>query len=401
MHKSLADAVRAAFEGEQVPFLARLVDAPSHTYAKHDVEAAALILDEAAAALGLVTTRVPCPEGRFADHRVYATPATGESDVALALVGHVDTVFPRSLDFLRFSREGDLVFGPGSLDMKSGLSEVLFALAALKTAAPAAFARLKARFVCVSDEEVGSPSSALAVYAGLAPRCSSALVFEAGREGDLVVTARKGSALFTVTAHGKAAHAGNKHAEGINAVHALALLVPRIEGLTDYERGITANVGLFSGGTAKNTVPERAECVVDVRFLKSADVPYIKEFFRDLASEPFAKAGGAVVPERLLQATFEVAGGVSRPPMEATSQTQALRERYERHAAAAGLQGGEASLQGGGSDANLLAAQGVPCIDGLGPYGKHFHQVQEYSSLSSLERRTQALAAFLLEEAGG
>jgi glutamate carboxypeptidase len=87
--------------------------------------------------------------------------------------------------------------------------------------------------------------------------------------------------------------------------------------------------------------------------------------------------------------------------MEATSQTQALRERYERHAAAAGLQCGEASLQGGGSDANLLAAQGVPCIDGLGPYGKHFHQVQEHSSLSSLERRTQALAAFLLEEAGG
>ncbi len=60
---------------------------------------------------------------------------------------------------------------------------------------------------------------------------------------------------------------------------------------------------------------------------------------------------------------------------------------------------GEAPLQGGGSDANLLAANGVPVIDGLGPFGKHFHKVEEWSSLSSLQKRTEALASFLVHGA--
>jgi len=85
--------------------------------------------------------------------------------------------------------------------------------------------------------------------------------------------------------------------------------------------------------------------------------------------------------------------------MVATDASQALRRRYEEHALAAGLEVGEASTQGGGSDANLLAAAGVPVIDGLGPYGAHFHSTAEFSSLSSLKRKTQALCCFLAARA--
>ena len=104
------------------------------------------------------------------------------------------------------------------------------------------------------------------------------------------------------------------------------------------------------------------------------------------------------MPERLREARVELLGGISRPPMESIEGTQALRLRYEAHAAAAGLQVGEAPRQGGGSDANLLAALGVPCIDGLGPAGEHFHNPREWSSLASLGRRTQALACYLAQE---
>ena len=79
--------------------------------------------------------------------------------------------------------------------------------------------------------------------------------------------------------------------------------------------------------------------------------------------------------------------------------TRELRLRYERHASAAGLGTGEAPLQGGGSDASLLSAAGVPSIDGLGPYGQHFHERTEWCSLESLRRRTEALATFLLARA--
>ncbi len=394
----LQAAVDEAFETTQVAWLRRVVEQPSHTYARADVEAAAAIVDELAAEVGLVRTLHPDPAGKFADHRVYATPATGAGDRALALVGHIDTVFPRSLGFLEFRREEDAVFGPGVLDMKSGVSSTLFALRALRHVAPDVHAALRARVVIVSDEEVGSPSSR-ALYDRLAPLTTAGLVFESGRKQDLIVTARKGGGMFTLTVHGKAAHAGNDHKSGVNAIHALALIVGRIEAMTDHGRGVTLNVGLIEGGTAKNTVPERASCQIDARFETVADAEQVSAALHAIARDPFAGIDPALVPERLRQVRVELSGGVTRPPMEPIAASQRLRRAYEPYAGALGLAVGEAKLQGGGSDANLLVALGVPCIDGLGPYGEFFHQVHEWCSLTSLRRRTAALAWFLAEQA--
>jgi glutamate carboxypeptidase len=396
--EKLQAAVDEAFEATQVAWLRRVVEQPSHTYARADVEAAAAIVDELAAEVGLVRTLHPDPSGKFADHRVYATPATGADDRALALVGHIDTVFPRALGFLEFRREDDAVFGPGVLDMKSGVSSVLFALRALRHVAPDAHAALRARVVIVSDEEVGSPSSH-ALYDRLAPLTTAGLVFESGRKQDLIVTARKGGGVYTLTVHGKAAHAGNDHKSGVNAIHALALIVGRIEAMTHYGRGVTLNVGLIEGGTAKNTVPERASCQIDARFETVADAEQVTAALQAITRDPFAGVDPALVPERLRQVRVELSGGVTRPPMEPIAASQRLRLAYEPYASALGLQVGEAKLQGGGSDANLLVALGVPCIDGLGPYGEFFHQVTEWCSLTSLRRRTAALAWFLAEQA--
>lgn len=400
---AITHAVREVFESRQVPFLQRLVDTPSHTHARDDVENAARVLDEMAEALGLEIERVPDPTGHFADHRIYRTQACSEEDRSLALVGHVDTVFPRSMNFLNFSRDaedsdsqGDVIRGPGTLDMKSGLSCILFALDAVKRAAPSTYAALKARFICVSDEEVGSPSSK-PLYDDICGRLSFALVFEAGRDEDRLVTQRKGAGVWTFTAKGRAAHAGLRHSEGINAIHALSLVIPKIEAVTDEARGVTCNVGLIEGGTAKNTVPDTAKCTVDVRFIRAEDVAYVEDAFAKIQAAPFD--GVEVNPARVGEATIEVEGGVSRGPMEATAAITLVREEMERFAEPTGLGVGEAPLQGGGSDANLLAANGVPVIDGLGPFGKHFHKVEEWSSLTSLRRRTEALASFLVHGA--
>jgi len=400
LHRAVADA----FEAEQVPFVRRLVDQPSHTAARDDVEAAACLLDDKVRELGLRVKRWPDPEGRFADHRVYESAAAGESaatgveDRSLAVVGHIDTVFPRSMGFLEFTRDGDVIRGPGTLDMKSGLSAIVFALQAVQKVEPTLYERLRLRFICVSDEEVGSPSSA-PLYEELAPCLNAALVFEAGRREDQIVTCRKGSARFEFVVEGRAAHSGNEHEKGINAIAVLARLVLKAEAMTDYARGVTINVGIIEGGTAKNTVPDRARCVIDSRFERVVDAHEVSARMQALAADPFGDE--ADVPPRLRDAKVELLGGVARPPMEVIEGTQALRLRYERHAAAAGLRVGEAPLQGGGSDANLLGALGVPCIDGLGPHGAFFHNPREWSSLSSLQRRTQALACLLAEEAAG
>jgi glutamate carboxypeptidase len=403
LRAELCAAVDEAFESRQVPLLRRLVEQPSFTVAKADVEAAAAIVDDAAGELGLVIERVPDARGEFADHRIYRTPVTRELAPSLALVGHIDTVFPRSLGFLDFVRDegdagpetGDIVRGPGVLDMKSGLTVILCAISALQRVLGRRAEALPLRFLCNSDEEVGSPSSE-SIFRALASRLTGALVFEAGRDRDLVVTRRKGGGMFELVVHGKAAHAGNEHSSGVNAIHAIALLVSRIEALTDYARGVTVNVGVISGGTSKNTVPARASVLIDTRFDTLADAERTVAALRAIAERPFAPRDWA--PAKLRTVTAELGGSMTRPPMEANEDTQALRRRYEGHAASVGLGVGEAPRQGGGSDGNLLAAQGVPTIDGLGPFGKHFHDVQEWSSLSSLAKKTQALACLLAEE---
>ncbi len=392
----LDDAVADAFESEQVPLLTALVDLPSATRELDDVRACTARLDEAARAIGLDVEVVPPGAHEVGEHRVYATArALAKGARAILLAGHIDTVFPRSMGFFGMRREGERVFGPGVLDMKSGLTEMLFALRAVRAAAPSAFERLPVRVVVVSDEEIGSPSSS-ALYAALSPHASEALVFEAGRVHDHVVTSRKGSGLFTIHAEGRAAHAGNRHRDGVSAIHAISVVVLALEALTDYASGLTVNVGLVHGGTAKNTVPEDAEIAVDVRFTSARDVARLRAALDAIEEDPFRGIDARWLNERVLRAKVRVGGGITRPPMEPSEATQALRARYEAHAAAVGLGVGEAPLQGGGSDANLLAAHGVPCIDGLGPYGEFFHETREWSSLESLRLRTRALARYLL-----
>src|SRR4029077_20883408 len=63
---------------------------------------------------------------RYADHLVFASRAAA-SIPSVALVGHLDTVFPPGT-FEGYRRDGDLARGPGVLDMKGGLVVVAFAL---------------------------------------------------------------------------------------------------------------------------------------------------------------------------------------------------------------------------------------------------------------------------------
>ncbi len=388
--------VRTAFERDQVPFLAALVEAPSCSREPEDVEACFAILDSRAREAGLSVEAVADPSGTYAAHRVYSTAGLGEGDRAIALVGHLDTVFPRAMGFRGFTRDGDVARGPGVLDMKSGLSAVLFAIEALRRASPALQPR--ARFVVVSDEEVGSPSSRT-IFERIAPVTEGALVFEAGRKEDRIVTRRKGGGLYAIEARGVAAHAGNKYFEGTNAIVALSLALPRIEALSDRAMGTTVSVGLVEGGTAKNTVAEHAVAHLDARYATLAEVERLEAAIRAICADPFSGAGEQLAPERLRRAVLTLSGAFTRPPMEPVPGTDALRAAYESAAAAVGLAIGEAPLQGGGSDANLLAALDVPCIDGLGPYGEHFHETREWCSLSSLEKRTAAVARFLASRA--
>ena len=212
-------------------------------------------------------------------------------------------------------------------------------------------------------------------------------MFEAGRQADAIITARKGTGKILATAQGRAAHAGNHHAEGVNAIVAMARLIEATQALTDYERGVTINAGTIHGGQGRNVVPDHCEALFDMRFVSMADGKWLEERFTQAALEAAASVPGS---------SIELQGGVARPPLERCEANVALFEEYASCAKAAGLGHGEAALIGGGSDASTIAAIGVPAIDGLGPRGSGFHTKDELIEVPTLLQRLEALARFLV-----
>jgi glutamate carboxypeptidase len=320
---------------------------------------------------------------RYADHLVFRTQPKAPNRNAVALVGHLDTVFPPGT-FEGYRRDGDLARGPGVLDMKGGLVVVAYALRAL-AASGGLDALPPVRVVVVSDEEVGSPEGQGVILAAVSG-ASAALVFEAGRKADAIITRRKGTGGMSAAAHGKAAHAGANHRDGVNALWALARFVDRVQALTDYERGVTVNVGKITGGQGKNTVPDFAEGLIDVRFDTKADGDRLVLAVRQAAEEAARSVPGSRI---------EVQGGVARAPLERTEKSAALLAEYAACARACGLGDAEAPLIGGGSDASTTSAVGIASIDGLGPRGSGFHTKDELIEVSSLVPKAQAVARFL------
>lgn len=325
---------------------------------------------------------------RFADHRVFLT--AGDPRLApVALIGHLDTVFPPG-KFEGYRVDGTLRRGPGVLDMKGGLVVVAFALRGLAEAYPGGLGALPPlRIIVVSDEEVGSPEGAQVIRRSIGGS-GAALVFESGRAQDAIITRRKGTGNVSVVGQGKAAHAGNAHAEGKNAIWAVARWVDEAQQLTEYERGVTVNVGTIAGGIGKNTVPEHAEAHADIRYLTRVDGEALVQRLREAAE----RAAASVPGTRLV-----LSGGVNRNPLERTPANLELMEEYARAARASGLGAVEAGLIGGASDASTTSGMGIASIDGLGPRGKGFHTVDEQIEVETLAPKAEALARFLVGRA--
>jgi glutamate carboxypeptidase len=272
--------------------------------------------------------------------------------------------------------------------MKGGLVVVAFALKAMAREGLLASAPLSV--VVVADEEVGSPAGKQVIQEKLVG-APAALVFEAGRAGDALITQRKGTGTLRLVARGKKAHAGNQHEAGVNAIWGLARVIDRVQQLTRYGEGRTVNVGRIEGGEVANTVPDRAEALVDLRFTSDEQGRWLLEAVERASREVEAAMAGL---------ELQVRGGLSRSPMRRTEASVRLLERYAIGARAEGLGAIEAPLLGGGSDACTTSAMGIASLDGLGPRGKGFHTHDEQIEVGTLIPKAAALVRFLAGDPG-
>ncbi|MGZ4393313.1 MAG: M20/M25/M40 family metallo-hydrolase [Gaiellaceae bacterium] len=224
------------------------------------------------------------------DH-LYARPRKRPRHQPFQLVlGHMDTVWPLgTLRQMPLRHDGDNIFGPGTYDMKGGLVELVFALRALQAfhLSPA----LTPVVLFNADEEIDSTSSRHVIEA-LARHAERVFVLEGGEgnTGGLKI-ARKGIGSFTVTVHGRAAHAGTSFDRGVSAILELSHQVQRLFALNDRERGITVNVGMIDGGLRPNVVAPEASAVVSVRVPSIAAGVEIEKAIRALLPVLLGSAG--------------------------------------------------------------------------------------------------------------
>jgi glutamate carboxypeptidase len=311
-------------------------------------------------------------------HRGGGKHATSGAQKPILLVGHYDTVWPKgTLARMPFRVKGGRAYGPGVLDMKSGIVLVLAAVRALQAlgAKPGSPVRLFLN----PEEETGSEAFRREIERE-SKRSRVVLVLEPAAAGGALKTARKGTGEFRVTVQGRSAHAGINPAAGINAIGELARQILKIEKLAEPRRGLTLNVGVIEGGTRANVVPELARATVDVRIPRADDQARIEE-------KMFALK--ALHPGALLR----VEGGINRPPME-RAMTEDLFGKARTLASQLGFEAKDAAT-GGGSDGNFSAALGIPTLDGLGGVGDGAHALHEHVIIRELPRRAALLAALL------
>jgi glutamate carboxypeptidase len=376
-----AQSILEYLAGQRDAMVEMLVSLASRESPTDVVGSQAAVQSQLSDALNELGFRVRHLPGRETGGHLFAVPEKRQRGEPMQmLIGHSDTVWPiGTLKSMPVVAENGAVHGPGTFDMKAGLVQGIFALRALRDlghqppATPI--------WLINSDEETGSPESKRYVEL-LAKHVARAFVLEPalGPEGHLK-TARKGVGRFQVRIYGKAAHSGLDPTGGASAIHELTHVVQRLHALTDFERGVTVNVGVVRGGTRVNVIAAAAEAEVDVRILSVADGEAISKTIHGL--EPLT-----------LGTSIEIEGGIEIPPLERTPRNRLLWRAATEAGRRLGIDLSE-DISGGGSDGNTTSLF-TATLDGLGPRGDGAHARHEHVEIESMVERAALLAELLM-----
>lgn len=313
----------------------------------------------------------------------------GTGPVSILLSGHMDTVHREPGTLQRGDPpDSNRWRGPGAADMKGGLVVLLTALMAFESSP---FAKQLGWEILINpDEEIGSTGST-PLFREAAKRNQAALLFEPSFPDGAFVSARKGSAVYSLVVRGRAAHAGRDISVGRNAIMALVPVIQKLAELRDDQTGTSLNIGHVVGGGAVNIVPDLAILRFGVRSFDADALATVCGQIERIALEGNAVTEG--VSMFLHQTSY-------RPPKPFTARNQQFYQSIQRCAASLDLPM-EWRETGGVCDGNVLAAEGLPTLDTLGPIGGDLHTSHEYLLADSLVPRAQLTALILMQIAEG
>jgi acetylornithine deacetylase/succinyl-diaminopimelate desuccinylase-like protein len=291
----------------------------------------------------------------------------------LLLNGHTDTVLAAqgwSCDPWQGKREGDIFYGLGAADMKSGVAAAMLTTRALDRARDRW--RGTVIFTSVVDEEAYSIGARALVDMQL--QADYCVVTESGWETPTLGAV--GKVLVRADITGKAAH-GSWPEQGINAAVEAAKLIARLDemplGAHPRLRATQCVLSLHSGNDQYViTVPEKAQFTINRHIVPGEDGASVLAEMRHLAN-------GLNSP-----ANFDFA---IDPPYYPAWELPADHPFAGRFALAYAAEVGHAPTWAYGSgvaDTNYFAADlGIPSVQ-FGPHGGAFHQKDEWVDVTSI-----------------
>ena len=350
----------------------------SPTDCKSGVDACGEYMSRIARGLGM---EVEVFEQPVAGNAVCITLNPGADGAPLCVSGHMDTVHPvGSFGSPAVRVEGDKIYGPGVTDCKGGIVAGMLALEALQKAG---YKKRPVRLLLQSDEENGSKRSNKATIKYICEKAKGAVGFLnlEGHGAGTTCIQRKGIITFRLTVTGIAAHSCNVANEGANAIADAAYKIIEIEKIKDDE-GVTCNCGVISGGTVVNSVPDRCEFMVNVRYATAQQLEWITARINEIAATEHVKGCHCQVSVE----SFRVAMEYSERNVELLQKVNVALER-------SGLPLLKGVKRKGGSDAADVTSVGIPCLDSIGVRGGEIHKREEFAYLESLREAAKRVVA--------
>ncbi|HET9996077.1 MAG TPA: succinyl-diaminopimelate desuccinylase [Nocardioides sp.] len=287
----------------------------------------------------------------------------------VVVAGHLDTV-PLN-DNLPAVRDGEVVRGLGTCDMKGGVAVML------KLAATVPAPNRDLTFLFYEAEEIESEFNGLHLLAQSNPDLLLADFAILMEPSDAVIEAGcQGTLRVDVTTRGERAHSARSW-KGVNAIHEAGAVLDRlnsyearrpvIDGL-EYHEGL--NAVFINGGVAGNVLPDVCTVQVNHRFApdrsEAEAAAYVREFFAGFEVELTDTAPGALP-------------GLDRP---------AAKDFVE-------AVGGEVNPKFGWTDVARFSALGVPAVN-YGPGDPMLaHKQEEFVPVEQVLRCESVLTAWL------
>ncbi|HMK28268.1 MAG TPA: M20/M25/M40 family metallo-hydrolase, partial [Terriglobales bacterium] len=297
----------------------------------------------------------------------------------VAVTAHIDTVFPDGTK-VEARRDGERLYGPGVSDNAAGVTAML----ALASALQAARIRHSAPILFVGNvgEEGEGDVRGMRFLFSQSPwkeRISATLVID-GAGTDSVVTQALGSRRFLVTVRGPGGHSWSDF--GIpNPIIVLARAIDKFSRVpVPLSPKTTFNIGVISGGTSVNSIPESASMRVDIRSASVGEIERLEEALRAALEGSVAEAtrsadkqAGKRNGNPDLSYEIQLIGDRPAAELNPNARIYTLIHAVDQHL------GNRARVQRASTDANIPISLGYEALAiGAGGRGGGAHTIHEW-----------------------